>query len=99
MSAKLRGAVVGCGMIAEIHLRAWSRLPEVEIVALGDRDVTAAERRRELAPGAAVYTDLQTLLRQARPDVTTFTRVHVDIAITGADDARAAALVEGFRRR
>lgn len=37
--------------------------------------------------------------RQARQDVTTFTRVHVDIAIAGADDARAAALVEGFKRR
>ena len=37
--------------------------------------------------------------RQSRPDVTTFTRVHMEIAISGADDARAAALVEGFKRR
>ena len=37
--------------------------------------------------------------RQARADVTTFTRVHMEIVIAGADDARAAALVEGFRRR
>ena len=37
--------------------------------------------------------------RQARTDVTTFTRVEVDIALVGADDARAGALVEGFRRR
>lgn len=37
--------------------------------------------------------------RQLRADVTTFTRVHVDITIGGAEDARAAALVEGFRRR
>jgi uncharacterized OsmC-like protein len=37
--------------------------------------------------------------RQSRPDVTTFTRVHMDIVLTGADDARAAALVEGFKRR
>ena len=37
--------------------------------------------------------------RQSRPDVTTFTRVRVDITIGGADDARAAALVQGFRRR
>jgi uncharacterized OsmC-like protein len=37
--------------------------------------------------------------RQLRQDVTTFTRVEVDIAIAGADDARAALLVEGFRRR
>ena len=37
--------------------------------------------------------------RQVRQDVTTFTRGEVDIAIAGADDARAALLVEGFRRR
>lgn len=37
--------------------------------------------------------------RQARADVTTFTRVEVELTLTGADDARAAALVQGFRRR
>ena len=37
--------------------------------------------------------------RQPRADVTVFTRVHMDIVLSGADDARAAALVEGFRRR
>lgn len=37
--------------------------------------------------------------RQPRPDVTLFTKVDVDIELAGADAARAAALVEGFRRR
>ena len=49
--AKLRGAVIGCGMIAEYHLRGWQRIPEVEIVALCDPDRSRAEdRRREFAP-------------------------------------------------
>ncbi len=37
--------------------------------------------------------------RQTRSDVTLFTSVHVDITLSGVDGARAAALVEGFKRR
>lgn len=37
--------------------------------------------------------------RQQHAGVTTFTRVHVDLVLAGADDASAARLVEGFRRR
>lgn len=37
--------------------------------------------------------------RQPRSDVTLFTAVHVDVVLTGTDDARGAALVEGFTRR
>ncbi|HEX2717937.1 MAG TPA: OsmC family protein [Gemmatimonadaceae bacterium] len=36
---------------------------------------------------------------QPRSDVTIFSSVALDIAITGADGPRAAALVEGFKRR
>ena len=37
--------------------------------------------------------------KQARSDVTLFTKVELDFTIAGAGDARAAALVESFRRR
>ena len=37
--------------------------------------------------------------RQARPDVTLFTSVRMRFIVGGADAARAAALVEGFKRR
>lgn len=37
--------------------------------------------------------------RQPRQDVTVFTSVTLDLTISGADDARAAALAEGFKRR
>jgi len=37
--------------------------------------------------------------RQSRTDVTTFNRVQVDFTLFGTDGARAAALVEGFKRR
>jgi uncharacterized OsmC-like protein len=37
--------------------------------------------------------------RQARQDVTVFNSMHIDFEIAGADDAQAASLVEGFKRR
>jgi predicted dehydrogenase len=56
-------------MISEFHLRGWRRIPEVEIVALGNRTLSRAEARRaEFAPGARVYTDLDTMLRTERLD-------------------------------
>ena len=58
----LRGAVAGCGMISEFHLRGWQRIPDVRIVALVDpvRE-RAEERRRQLASDAAVYGSLDEL--------------------------------------
>lgn len=56
--SKLRGGILGCGMIAEFHLRGWIRIPEVEIVALANRTVARAEERRDrFVPGARVYGD------------------------------------------
>lgn len=37
--------------------------------------------------------------QQRREDVTTFNSVHLHLILTGADDASAARLVEGFKRR
>ena len=36
---------------------------------------------------------------QPRPNLTTFTRVELDFALIGADQAQATTLVEGFKRR
>ena len=67
--ATLRGGVFGCGMISEFHLRGWQRIPEVEIVALGNRTIARAEtRRREFCPGAHVYDNLPAMLKEERLD-------------------------------
>lgn len=67
--SKLRGAVYGCGMISEFHLRGWQRIPETDIVALGDRDLSRAEERRaQFFPPAKVYDDLGAMLKEARLD-------------------------------
>jgi predicted dehydrogenase len=67
--AKLRGGVFGCGMISEFHLRGWQRIPEVEIVALGNRTISRAEARRDrFAPGARAYDDLGAMLQEEALD-------------------------------
>jgi predicted dehydrogenase len=59
---KLLGAVVGCGMISEFHLRGWQRIPEVEIVALVDpARERAEERRAQFAPRARLHDTLDAL--------------------------------------
>jgi len=66
---KLRGAILGCGMISEFHLRGWNRIPEVEIVALCNRTLSRAEQRRaEYVPAARVYQDLDTMLAHEQLD-------------------------------
>jgi len=67
--SRLRGGLFGCGMISEFHLRGWQRIPEVEMVAIGNRTLARAEARRDqYAPAAAVYADLRRMLEQARLD-------------------------------
>jgi predicted dehydrogenase len=67
--SRLRGGVFGCGMISEFHLRGWQRIPEVEIVALGNRTIGRAERRRDqFFPRARVYESLETMLASERLD-------------------------------
>lgn len=65
----LRGALFGCGMISEFHLRGWNRIPEVEIVALCNRTVERAEQRRQqFVPQARVYGDLRQMLEAEQLD-------------------------------
>ena len=57
--------LIGCGGIAEYHLRAYRALG-LDVVALCDLDPERAERRRaEFYPGARVYRDHRELLRHA----------------------------------
>jgi predicted dehydrogenase len=56
-------------MISEFHLRGWQRIPEIEIVALGNRTLSRAEaRRNQYFPGARVYDDLGRMLQDERLD-------------------------------
>ncbi len=72
---KLRLAVIGCGFFAQNHLHAWSEIPEVELIAVCDRDPARAEAARQRFGAPAAYTDVEAMLRAERLDF-------VDIATT-----------------
>ena len=61
--------------------------------------VIAREERIPLARVEARVRGFVDRARQPRTDVTVFSSVRMDLRLAGADDAAAAALVAGFRRR
>lgn len=63
---KLRVAVIGCGGISPLHLRAAAESPDAKLVACCDID---RERARAAAAeyGIRAYTDFRKMLRRKRP--------------------------------
>ena len=56
-------ALVGCGSIAPNHLKALSNIPNVKIVALCDKNLEKAEKRKaEYSLDANIYTDFLSML-------------------------------------
>jgi predicted dehydrogenase len=65
----MRVVVAGCGRMSRNFLAAAKQVPEVDIVALVDPDLSRAEERRsEFAPDAATDTGLERLLQRLSPD-------------------------------
>lgn len=63
MKPPLRGGIAGCGYFGQIQLEAWSRMPEVRIVAAADPDL---ERARRSAPAA--YASAEEMLAREQLD-------------------------------
>src|SRR4029077_8432067 len=59
-----RGALIGCGFFGQIHLEAWRRMPEVEMVAACDLN---PQRARDSAVPRA-YSSPELLLERERLD-------------------------------
>ena len=79
----LKVAIVGCGKIADAHASQIGRVPGSEIVAVCDREPLMAEQLAERFPVRRAFTDVDTMLREARPDVvhvTTPPESHFEIA-------------------
>jgi len=65
----LRVAIVGCGKIAEAHAEAILSLPLADLVAVCDREELMARQLAERFGAKNIYNDLETMLREAKPDV------------------------------
>ena len=91
----MRVALVGCGKVAGIHATALAAIPEAEFVAACDVNT---DRANAFAAkyGARPFTDLGTMLREARPDaiiIGTPHPMHAEAAIQAAE-AGVHVLVE-----
>ncbi|HEV7350278.1 Gfo/Idh/MocA family oxidoreductase [Telluribacter sp.] len=66
---KIKGILVGCGYFSQFHMEAWQRMPEVELVALCDADLTkaAAFAERWRFTGA-IFSDLEKALARVNSD-------------------------------
>ncbi len=61
MSPAIGVAIVGCGMVSELHQQALERLPELSLTGLYDTDLEELARRSE-AWGVPAYATLEQLL-------------------------------------
>ena len=89
MSARLRGAIIGFGKVAEIaHLPVWLARDDVTIVAVAEPDAARRERAAELLPTARLYGDPAALLREAATldfvDIATPPALHAPLIVAAA---------------
>lgn len=87
---RLRVATVGAGYFSRFHHDAWVRIPEVELVAVCDRDGARASAMADAHGGPPHFTDLDAMLAQVAPDL-------LDIILPPA--AQAEVIRRGVDRR
>ena len=79
----LKVAIVGCGKIADAHASQIQRIGQSRIVAVCDREELMSRQLAERFAVQSTFTELQKLLKDARPDVvhiTTPPQSHFEIA-------------------
>jgi D-apiose dehydrogenase len=84
---KLKGIVVGCGYFAQFHIEAWSRMPEVEILAICDHDIQKAQSTGEKYGIFGAYRTLEEALDRYQPDfvdIATPPPFHLDLSTLAA---------------
>ena len=90
---KLKGVAIGAGYFSRFQYEAWTRIPEVEIVALCNRneEKAAAADGRSTA-SRAHYTDYREMLEKEKPDfvdIITPPETHLEMCRRGGE-ARAS---------
>src|SRR5262245_57958965 len=65
----LRVAIVGCGKIADSHASQLQRIIECKMVGVGDQEALMARQLAERFNIPRYFSDLETLIRDTRPDV------------------------------
>jgi len=87
MSKVYHGALIGCGYASWFQLTAWSRIDEVEIVAVSNRTRSKAEQRAVEFNVPAVYSDYRKMLDTESldfVDIATAPVVHLEMVTEAA---------------
>ncbi|MEJ5171640.1 MAG: Gfo/Idh/MocA family oxidoreductase [Fimbriimonadales bacterium] len=64
MEGKIRIGMIGCGQIAQHHMRTYKEIPEAEMVACCDINKAAAKKSSETFGIPDVYTDFHEMLKR-----------------------------------
>ncbi|MBP1993943.1 Gfo/Idh/MocA family protein [Paenibacillus eucommiae] len=88
MTTRLRIAVIGAGSISSVHLQSYANNPQVELVAICDKNEARAKEKAEQFGAAKIFTDYKQLL--ADPDIDavsicTWNNSHAEISIAALD--------------
>lgn len=103
----MRAAVIGVGAMGRNHARVYNEMPDVELAAVADLDLTLAQEAARLY-GARAYADYRAMLKEIQPAVVSVavpTQAHcqatLDALQAGAhilvEKPIAATLEEGHR--
>lgn len=95
-SKKLRGVAVGAGYFSQFQYEAWRRIPEVEMVALANRDVARGQEvaRTFGVPRVYAWDAVDQMLERERPDfldIITPPETHLELVKLAA--ARGIAVI------
>lgn len=90
MNEILRAGVIGCGFISPVHLRGYSRLPNVKIAAVCDLIEERALQAKEKFGDdeTSVYTDYKEMLQKENLDIVSVCTEncrHAEISIAALD--------------
>ena len=65
----LKVAGIGAGYFSQYHYDAWQRIGEIELAPVCDLDASCAQSTAERHGVPAVFTDVDTMIREIRPDI------------------------------
>ncbi len=68
MNANLRGVCIGAGYFSQFHYEAWTRIPQVRIVAFSDRDAAKAAGITAKFGLTKFYADYREMFDAEKPD-------------------------------
>ena len=91
---KFKGVAIGAGYFSQFHFDAWSRIDDVELVAICDMDEDKAQRAAHEYGVRRSYTDFAQMLTDEHPDfVDIITRPDSHLALTRQAAASGAAVI------